>query len=211
MITAAQLLKLAPNLSLHDASAYASFLSAAMERFSIDTPKRVAHFLAQIVHESGGLSRFREDLNYSANQLMKVWPSRFTGIVDAQFYERQPAKIANFVYANRMGNGNEASGDGWRFRGAGWIQITGRSNQKEAGIALACTGDIGDWLSTPNGAALSAAWFWWSRGLNRYADMDNVDAISDVINIGHRTDKLGDSMGYDKRLALTNLALKAVA
>jgi putative chitinase len=211
MLTAAQLLKLAPNLMLHEASTYAALLSSAMERFGIDTPKRIAFFLAQVVHESGGLTQFRENLNYSAAGLLRAWPNRFKGLIDAQHYERQPAKIANYVYANRMGNGNEQSGDGWKFRGAGWPQITGRTNQKECGIALGVTGDIGDWLATPNGSALASAWFWWSRGLNRYADMDNVDAVADIYNIGHRTEKIGDSIGYDKRLALTNIGLKALA
>lgn len=124
----------------------------------------------------------------------------------------QPGKkIANYVYANRMGNGNERSGDGWRYRGAGWIQLTGRDNHQEVARELAVIGDIGDWLSTVTGAALSAAWFWWKSGCNPLADAGNVDAISDLINIGHVTAKQGDSVGYDKRLSLTRHCLKVLS
>ena len=207
MSTVDQLLKLAPNI-VHNADAYVAAINTAMARFSIDTPQRVAHLMAQLMHESGQLQNFRENLNYSAAGLMRCWPNRFKNVVDATHYEHQPAKIANYVYANRMGNGDEASGDGWAFRGSGWFQVTGRSNQKECGIALDIKGDIGDWLATPTGAAMSAAWFWWSRGCNRWADMNNIDAVSDIIIICRRTEKVGDSIGYDKRLALTNLALK---
>jgi putative chitinase len=207
VITAKILLQINPNIT--NTSAKAAAINTAMERFGIDTPKRQAHFLGQLLHESGHLENTRENFNYSAAGLLKTWPSRFKNLVDAQFYERQPAKIANFVYANRMGNGNEASGDGWKFRGAGWFQIPGRSLQKECAQGLGISGEIGDYLCTINGAALSAGWYWWSRGCNRYADMNNVDAVSDLINLGHLTAKVGDSIGYTKRLDLTNSFLKA--
>ena len=209
MLTVAQLQAIAPNVGAA-ASVYVGPLNAAMSRFGIDTPMRMAHFLAQVIHESEGLSRFRENMNYSAAGLLRTWPSRFKNFVEAQFYERQPAKIANYVYANRMGNGDEKSGDGWKYRGAGWLQLTGKSTQFSAAGELGVVGDIGEWLSSVNGAALSAAWFWWKSGCNRYADMNNVDAVSDIINIGKRTDKIGDSIGYDKRMALTKLALKVL-
>lgn len=209
ILTLEKLLKLAPDVQ--SGGAVVACLNAAMERFSIDTPMRAAYFLAQVIHESGEFSHYRENLNYSAVGLLRTWPNRFKNQVDAEFYARQPAKIANFVYAGRMGNGDEKSGDGWKYRGAGWLQLTGKNAQRECCQELGCTGDIGDWLSTVNGAALSAAWFWWKSGCNRYADQGNVDAVSDIINIGHRTDRVGDSIGYDKRLALTNLALKVLA
>lgn len=206
-LTKEQLIKLAPNVGPH-AGLYVNALTAAMNEFGIDTPLRRSHFLTQLLHESGDLQHFRENMNYSANGLMKTWPSRFKTKADAMFYERQPAKIANFVYANRMGNGDEKSGDGWVYRGAGWIQLTGKTAIKECGQHFRVVGDIPAWLTTPHGAAMSAAWFWWKNRCNALADLNSVDAVSDVINIGHRTAKLGDSIGYEKRLMLTNLALK---
>jgi putative chitinase len=209
-ITTEQLLKIAPSVG-PAAGVYVSALNAAMDRFLINTPKRAAYFLAQVVHESGELARMREDLNYSATRLRDVWPKRFLSIQIAQLYARQPEKIANCVYANRMGNGDEKSGDGWRYRGAGWIQITGKANHREVAGALAVTGDAGDFMSTVTGAALSAAWFWWKSGCNRHADAGDVDAISDLINIGRRTERVGDSVGYDKRLSLTKHCLAVLS
>ena len=209
-ITKDQLLKIAPNCQ--NAAVYAGCLAAAMDRFSIDTPARAAHFLAQVVHESDYLTAFRENFNYSAAGLLKTWPSRFKNLADAQFYDRQPAKIANYVYANRMGNSDEKSGDGWLYRGAGWLQQTGKAMHEECAAYFKIPlNKLTEWLCTPNGAALSAAWVWWKKGCNRYADMGNVDAVSDLINLGHLTQKVGDSIGYNKRLLLTNTALKALA
>lgn len=210
ILTSDQLHRIAPGIG-HAAGTYVGALTAAMERFEINTPARVAHFLAQIVHESGELSRFRENLNYSAAGLMKTWPARFTVLGVAQAYERQPERIANYVYAGRMGNGDEASGDGWRYRGAGWIQLTGKKNQAAAALALGVIGDIGDWLATVAGAALSAAWFWRRAGCNQLADAGNVDAISDIINIGRRTERVGDAIGYAERLRLTKLAMQVLS
>ncbi|WBS00215.1 glycoside hydrolase family 19 protein [Pseudoduganella sp. SL102] len=209
-ITPEQLLRIAPGVG-PAAGMYVAALNSAMDRFLINTPKRAAHFLAQVVHESGQLARFREDLNYSATRLRGVWPKRFLTIQIAQLYARKPEAIANYVYANRMGNGDERSGDGWRYRGAGWIQITGRKNHQEVAGALHVLADVGDWMSTVNGAALSAAWFWWKSGCNRWADVGNVDAISDLINIGHRTERVGDSVGYDARQNLTKHCLAVLS
>lgn len=209
-LTAPQLLKLAPGVA-GKAQIYADALNVAMERFGIDTQLRAAHFLAQLVHESGELSTFRENMNYGAAALMRTWPSRFPSMINAQAYERQPQKIANYVYAGRMGNGDVASNDGWNYRGAGWIQLTGKKAQMDCANYFKITSDVPTWLCTPEGAALSAAWFWWKADCNRLADMNNVDAVSDVINIGHRTDKVGDSIGYDKRLSLTRLAFGVLA
>lgn len=209
-LTAEQLLAIAPAVG-SNARAYASALSAAMERFVINTPARAAHFLAQVAHESGDFSRFRENLNYSAAGLRTTWPKRFPSMEAAVPFARNPERIANYVYANRMGNGNERSGDGWRYRGAGWIQLTGRDNHHQVARELAVIGDIGDWLATVSGAALSAAWFWHKSGCNRHADAGNIDAISDLINIGHVTAKEGDSVGYDKRASLTRHCLKVLS
>src|SRR5262249_8858281 len=98
-----------------------------LPEFGVNTPKRIAHFLSQIGHESGGFRIKVEDLSYTAARLMQVWPSRFPNMDIARQYERNPEKLGNFVYANRMGNGDAASGDGYRFRGRGLLQLTGRS------------------------------------------------------------------------------------
>lgn len=209
-ITPEQLLKIAPAVG-PAAGEYVVALNAAMDRFLINTPKRAAHFIAQVVHESGQLVRMRENLNYSASALRLTWPKRFPSIEIAMLYARQPEKIANYVYAKRMGNGDEKSRDGWRYRGAGWIQITGRTNHEEVAGAMQVMGDVGDWMATVHGAALSAAWFWWKSGCNRWADVGNVDAISDLINLGHRTDKYGDSNGFDARQSLTRHCLQVLS
>ncbi|WUR15718.1 glycoside hydrolase family 19 protein [[Empedobacter] haloabium] len=209
-LTPEQLLKIAPSVGA-SAGVYVNALNAAMSRYCINTPQRAAHFLAQVVHESGELQRVRENLNYSAAGLRATWPSRFPSVAGAQLYARQPQKIANYVYANRMGNGDEKSGDGWRYRGAGWLQLTGRKAHHEVAGALGVIGDVGTWLESVPGAALSAAWYWWKVGCNKLADAGNVDGISDLINLGHRTERVGDSIGYDKRLSLTRHCLAVLS
>lgn len=209
-LTADQLQKIAPAVGSR-AGEYAAALNAAMSRFGIDTPKRAAHFLAQVVHESGEFTRVRENMNYSAAGLRTTWPKRFPSMEAAVPFARNPEKIANYVYANRMGNGNERSGDGWRYRGAGWIQLTGKNNHFAAARELAVIGDIGEWLSTPTGAALSAAWFWHRAGCNRLADAGDVDGVSDLINQGRRTDKVGDAIGYPERLRLTQKCMEVLS
>jgi putative chitinase len=163
-----------------------------MDRFEINSSARIAAFLAQVAHESGELRRLVENLNYSAKGLMRVWPKRFPTLEKATAYERQPEKLANYVYAKRLGNGDEASGDGWRFRGRGLLQITGRGNYRTAAKALELRlEDQPDLLETPPVAALAAAQFWQSRGLNELADDRNDDdddedfvRISVIINGG---------------------------
>jgi putative chitinase len=103
-----------------------------LPKFGVDTPKKVAHFLSQCGHESGGFRISVENMSYTAKRLMEVWPSRFPTLEKAQQYAKNPQKLANFVYANRMGNGDAASGDGYRFRGRGLLQVTGRSMYRAA-------------------------------------------------------------------------------
>ena|SRR2546426_3337295 len=167
-------------------------LNAAMERFQIDSTARAAAFLAQVAHESNEFRNLVENLNYSAGRLMQVWPKRFPTLETATPYERQPEKLANYVYANRLGNGDSASGDGWRFRGRGLLQITGRGNYRSAGLALQLPLETEpERLETPEAAALAAAQYWQSRGLNELADDRNDDnddedfvRISTLINGG---------------------------
>lgn len=159
-------------------------LNYAMEQFFIDSPDRVAMFLAQVGVESGGLRHREENLNYSAQRLMQVFPRYFRG-VDVNQYARKPEKIANRVYANRMGNGPESSGDGWRYRGRGLIQLTGKNNYQAFADAMAMSLDeVVEYMQTDEGACMSAAWFWETNGLNEVADTRNVDEASRIINAG---------------------------
>lgn len=176
-------------------------LAAAMEEFGIDTPKRMAMFLAQCAHESSYFRLTRENLNYSADGLRKIFPKYFKDR-DANDYNRQPEKIANVVYANRMGNGDEDSGDGWRFCGRGFIQLTGRSNYTACGAALNV--DLIDnpqYLESPEGAARSAAWFWNKNGLNKYADADDIVGCTKRVN--------GGTIGLEDRKEIWEEALEA--
>jgi putative chitinase len=159
-------------------------LSDAMDEFGIDTPARMAMFLAQCAHESSYFRLTRENLNYSADGLRKIFPKYFRDR-DADDYHRQPEKIANVVYSSRMGNGDEESGDGWRYCGRGFIQLTGKSNYDACGAALGVDlHDNPDYLETPEGAARSAAWFWHKNGLNKYADSDDIVGATKRINGG---------------------------
>jgi putative chitinase len=180
-----------------------------MARFDITGIGRMAAFLAQIAHESGQLTRLSENLNYSAKRLLQVWSGRFPTLEKALVYERNPEKLACFVYARRLGNGDEASGDGWRYRGRGLIQLTGRGNYRAAaqGIGLPLE-EQPELLVQPGPAALSAAWFWKSHGLNELADDRNDDNdTEDFRTITRRIN--GGIVGLKERIALWEKA-KAV-
>lgn len=164
--------------------AWAAALNKFMPDYGIDTFERVTAFLAQCGHESQGFTRLVENLNYSATGLIATWPKRFD-VATANKYARQPEKIANRVYADRLGNGNESSGDGWRYRGHGIIQLTGKDNHeafaKHAGIALAA---VPGYLLTCEGATHAACWFWESFGCNALADEGNMEKLTKRINGG---------------------------
>lgn len=150
---------------------WAAPLTQCMQAHDISTPDRQSAFLAQILHESDGLKHLEEGLNYSAPRLRAVFGRRFTSDEQAAAYSHQPEKLANYIYADRMGNGNEASADGWRYRGRGLIQLTGRDNY--ARFAAATNTDVlanPDLLLSPPLAALSATWFWNAHSLNSLAD-----------------------------------------
>ncbi|MDB5990671.1 MAG: glycoside hydrolase, family 19 [Herbaspirillum sp.] len=205
-ITLEQIVKIMPHAQ-KVAPLFVGPLNAALEEFGINTEKRIEFFFAEIAHESGSLQAMQENLNYRADGLMKTWPKRFPTLAIANTYAHQPAKIANKVYANRGGNGDEASGDGWRYRGAGLIGLTFHDNQKKCGDYFGiAVEDVGDWLRTPEGACRSAAWFWSTHGCNELADADDFDGVSDAINIGHLTDTDGDAIGYEDRLAFLEVA-----
>lgn len=146
-------------------------------KFAINTPLRLAHFLSQCGHESGNFKVVNENLNYRAKSLRSIFKKYFTDDATALLYERKPEKIANIVYASRMGNGDKASGDGYKFRGRGYIQLTGKDNYTAFGKAIGV-----DILANPDLVAtkyplLSAAWYWNSRKLNAVADQGATDAV----------------------------------
>jgi putative chitinase len=181
-LTADLLATIAPGCNNPDA--WVAPLNDAMARFDIGTAQRAAAFLAQIAEESGQFNRLEENLDYRAERLVAVWPARFPTLEAARPYEHAPEKLANRVYALRLGNGDAAGGDGWRFRGRGLIQITGRDNYRNAAAALGRPyEEQPDLLAAPADAALSAAQFWKARGLNELADSDrDFSAITQRIN-----------------------------
>lgn len=154
-----------------------------LDKGGINTPLRLSHFFAQLDHESG-LKPIGENLNYSASGLIRVFRRYFTDLEAIQF-QRKPESIANRVYANRMGNGNENSGDGWKYRGRGFIQITGKENYSN--LTKATKTDYvknPDLLLNESDAMISAIWFWNTKGLNSFADKDDITSITKRINGG---------------------------
>lgn len=183
MLRVDQLQQIFPQ-SRQQAALFFDPLARAMGVFQINTPPRIAAFLAQIGHESGELRVLEENLNYRADRLLAVFPKYFSEKT-APAYARNPQSIASLVYANRMGNGSVASGDGWKYRGRGLIQITGHDNYAACGKAVGA--DLvadPDLLLQPHWAALSAAWFWATHGCNALADAGKFDAITQRINGG---------------------------
>ncbi|WP_070108461.1 glycoside hydrolase family 19 protein [Burkholderia plantarii] len=177
-------------------------LQAACDAQQINTPLRAAAFLATIGVESARLTAVAENLNYSAEGLIATFPKYFTE-AEAQQYARQPPAIANHVYAGRYGNGDEASGDGWRYRGRGLIQITFRDNYQLCAVALGLSlVQQPDLLLMPTNAAASAAWWWATHGLNTLADASQFQQITRVVN--------GGLNGYSQRLYLYGAAKKAL-
>jgi len=182
-------------------SVWAGALNKHMAFYGINTPKRIAAFLAQIAHESGGLSRLVENLNYSADGLAKTWPKRFanpdkTPNLLAIELERKPIQIANHVYANRNGNSDEASGDGWKFRGRGLIQLTFKNNylsiRDKTGLDIYNNPDL---LLEPEGAVKSACAYWDMNKLNRFEN--DFTALRKSINGG--LNGLGDCIKYHEK------------
>ena len=180
-------------------------LSDAMGNGSITSPRRIAAFIGMCSVEAGpAFKEVAENMNYThASRIMAVWPSRFPTEADAAPYLNNPEALANNVYARRMGNGDTASGDGWRFRGLGLIQITGRDEY----AAFAESGgnsieDAAEFATTPEGAAASAVWFWGWKALNRLADAWDLKTLTLRIN--------GGLTGYADRVAACNAALAAI-
>jgi len=169
----------------------------AMQRGRLSTGTRLCMFLAQVAHESAGFTRLVENLNYSAQGLANTWPRRYAAAPSAAVkvpnslarrLAHNPEAIANNVYGGRLGNGSEHTGDGWKYRGRGLIQITGRANYLRYGCAAFPRGEHllehPQLLETPLQAALSAAWYWQVNGLNRYADAGDFEGVTRAINGG---------------------------
>lgn len=208
MVEASQIMRAMP--SAQRAEEFAPALTAALFRFEIGGLKLIAAFLAQCLHESQGFAKLQEGLSYSAERLMAVWPRRFPSIEIAEQYTRNPEKLANFIYRGRMGN--SSPGDGWKFRARGPIGITGLDNYRDAGEALGL--DLvasPDLLLQPMEGCLAAAWYFKRAGccLPQYAD--DFDAICDLVNIGRKTEREGDAIGYADRLALFGRLQEALA
>lgn len=197
MVNAEQLKK------LHIGEQWVDALNDTFARFSILSPVQQASFIGQCGHECGNFKVLEENLNYRAETLMKLWAKRFPTIEIANEYARNPKKIANKVYASRMGNRDESSGDGFRFRGRGCIQLTGHANYFHAGKA--CDVDFvmnPDLVATPKYAAMTAGWFWNTHKLNQYADSRDFVMMTKKIN--------GGTIGLQDRINHINHALQVL-
>jgi putative chitinase len=176
-------------------------LSSVLPTYEIDSPQRVAAFIAQCTHESGGFKRLKENLNYKAESLRRVFPKYFPTDELAQEYAHKQEQIANRVYGGRMGNGDESSGDGFRYCGRGLIQLTGRNNYtkfaESVGMAVE---EVPALLETFEGAVKSACWFWKTNNLNLYADTGDILTMTKRIN--------GGTIGLEDRIKHYNHALE---
>ena len=187
------------------ADKWCSALNETCERFAIDSPYRIAGFISNVAHESSGFKVVTENLNYSAQRLMVVFKKYFPTEQMAQAYAMQPEKIANYVYANRMQNGDESSGDGWKYRGRGLIQLTGKANYLE--YSLSCDNEAyqrPDIVTEDHYAAEAAGWFWDRNNLNALADVQDIGGMCCKINGGYnglddRQMKYSQVMNYFNR------------
>lgn len=161
--------------------------------YEINTAQRVAAFLAQCAHESNSFRALKENLNYRAESLVRTWPRHFPTLIIAQKYAHNQEAIANRAYANRMGNGDEQSGDGSKYCGRGLIQLTGKSNyQLFADSIETPIEEIPEYLATFEGSVQSACWFWDTNSLNQHADTGNIEKMTKIIN--------GGTLGLDDRI-----------
>ena len=185
---------------LHIGADWVDALNETFARFNLTTNNQKAMFIGQCSHECGNFRTLEENLNYRAETLMKLWPKRFPSLEFAKQYEKNPKKIANSVYASRMGNRDEASGDGYRFRGRGALQCTGHSTYFHAGKALGVDFVMQpDLVATPKYAALTAGWFWETHKLNPPADALDYTKVTKIIN--------GGTIGLDDRIKHVQHAL----
>lgn len=202
MITLELLQTVCPNTKISILDGFVEPLNMVTEYYDISvSPQRTAGFIAQIAHESGGFRYTVENLNYSAQALRRVFNKYFPDDEIANIYARQPIKIASRVYANRMGNGPEESGDGWTFRGRGLIQLTGFNNYSRLAEALEMEiFQVIEYLETPDGAVASAGWYWDENNLNSYCDRNDFIGLTKRIN--------GGTNGLEERQHYYNIALQ---
>jgi putative chitinase len=179
-------------------------LNETFEKFGLHDAKQQAAFIGQCSHESNHFRTLQENLNYKPETLHQLWPQRFPNMEIANAYAHQPEKIANKVYASRMGNRDEASGDGFRFHGRGLVQLTGHDAYwhcgQSLGVDLVANPDL---VASPKYAALSAGWFWSTHNLNAPADQEDWTRVTKIIN--------GGTFGLEERVALTQHALTILA
>jgi putative chitinase len=189
---------------LHIGAEWADALNETFSRFNLTSNNQKAMFIGQCSHECGNFRILEENLNYRAATLMKSWPKRFPTQEIANAYEKNPKKIANNVYSRRMGNRDESSGDGYRFRGRGCIQLTGHANYFHAGKALGVDFVLNpDLVATPKFAALTAGWFWSTHNCNPPADALDYTKVTKIIN--------GGTIGLDDRIKHVQQALAVLA
>ena len=204
MITVEQFTEMFPKNK--NPQAWTTALNEVLPTYQIDTPERIASFLAQCGHESAGFTVLQENLNYSADGLNKIFKKYFPTLESAQPYARKPEMIANRVYGGRMGNGDEHSGEGYKFRGRGPIQLTGKDNYAACSDFLFQDDTLlqnPDMLLDPEYALHSACWFWWKNDLNNYADSADLVTMTKRIN--------GGTIGLEDRIAHYNQAMEIFA
>lgn len=204
-MTPSELHRIVPTLPEPRLSEYCAILTSELHAAGIIDRLEIAAFISQAAHESAGFSRFEENLYYTtAQRILQIWPNRFSGLADAAQYTRNPAKLANRVYANRLGNGDEASGDGYKHRGRGALHVTGKTHY------LNCGNDIGlDLINNPDQLLLivpaikSAIWFWKINSLGVTLASAGIRGVSKKIS--------GSATGIDDRIARFEIALQALA
>jgi putative chitinase len=202
VLTAEMLIECLPFAKKESIQKFLDPLNKTLEKFAINTPKRAAAFIAQLGHESDNLNRTVENLNYSEKRLLEIFPKYFDE-KSAVAYAKKPERIANKVYSSRYGNRDEASGDGWKYKGRGPIQITFHDNYEDCGKTLGL--DLvkhPELLEVPLNGMLAAGWYWSMRGLNALADRDDFKGITKKIN--------GGSHGYPSRLVIWARSRKAL-
>ena len=197
-----QQLSEAAGIDISHAQVICETLNSVFQHYDISTPERQAAFIAQCGHESDGFKFMEENLNYRAESLIKTWPRHFNE-ENAAKYAHNPERIANRVYGGRMGNGPEESGDGYAYRGRGYLQLTGKSNYEAAAnalqIDLVSNPEI---VGTPEGAVATAGWFWDKHDLNKHADTGDIVGMTKIIN--------GGTIGLENRQARYEHALNVL-
>lgn len=187
----------------HNTAEWYQALVNNLPQYDIHTPERVAAFIAQCAHESGGFKRLKENLNYKWESLRRVFPKYFPTDDVAQEYAHKPEQIANRIYGSRMGNGDESSGDGFRYCGRGLIQLTGKNNYTKFAESIhMAVEEVPSLLETYDGAVKSACWFWSSNNLNQWADAGDILTMTKRIN--------GGTIGLEDRIKHYNHAMEVL-